>query len=130
MIKDHLERYLEGEVPPIPEEYRELHRSALAEMIKLSARAVHPAENQVETIYQMAIGEAKERFEAARTRVERDYQVRKNAIEQDYQIQQDDIKVRFDTDFQMLEDQIQKRRNDIVSKRDSIEQDARQRCEY
>ena len=69
-ITNHLKEYLQDAAPAIDEDYRNLQRTALGEMIKLSAEVIRPVESQIESRYHTAKKTAQTKIEETRNEIE------------------------------------------------------------
>ena len=129
-MTNHLEEYLQDAAPPLEDDYRNLQRIALGEVIKLSAETVRPAQNQIELAYRTARSIAEKRLEEAGKKIEENFQQRRSAAQRQYQEQMAQIQAQYESDLDNLDSKTKSKRDHITGIADAHVQDARKHCEY
>jgi len=129
-MTDYLEQYLQDATPVIDSDYRNLQRTMLREMIKLSAAVVAPAESQVESQYHTAKKVAEEKFGKAGEKIESRLQGHRDTARQQYQDRLEKIQTQYQSELNALEAETKTRRDNFISNAEALEQNAKKNCEY
>lgn len=129
-MTDHLEKYLQEEIPEISKDHRNLQRMALAQALKLSKTAVEPVETEIETAFQSARSSTEKRYRQALEKIEAGYQADSESARQQYQQQKEEIRSACDAKLRGLEEQVKDNRDKISSSAEIHVTRSRKNCEY
>lgn len=113
-MSDTLQAYLQDPGPQTDGHYTGLLRRAMDEVLKLSAGAVEPLESQIESEYQEAGRNARERFERDKERTEREFRLCSQEFRKQHEAKIKDAEAEFEGRFSALKVDIQQRRKRII----------------
>jgi hypothetical protein len=123
-MSDDLEAYVRSPGPLPDEDYTNLAHRALDEVLKLSPEVVQPLEARIESDYQVARTEAKERFEREKTKIEREFQAESEQIRTRYDAQTEDIRADHEDHLSTVKLEAQRKRNKVNQKAAELERQA------
>ncbi|MBN1846033.1 MAG: hypothetical protein JW810_10140, partial [Sedimentisphaerales bacterium] len=128
-MTDHLEEYLRESAPGVAADYLTLQRSALAEMIKLSADSVAPAVNQIESLFARAKHKVEHQLEQSRQEIETRFQRQQETVRQEHARRTAEIQAAADAERSALEADTRSRQNTVNLGADGQIQEVRKKCE-
>lgn len=119
-----LEAYLRGPAPVSGDNYTDLQRQALAEVIQLSADVVDPLVSRVESDYEAARNKTQDRFDAEKGSIELHRQTRSKEIRDRYEGRVAEIRADYDKHLSDVKIDIQRRRKRVNQTAVELEQKA------
>ena len=128
-MPDHLEQYLQGLPPDIPDDITQHGRVALREFLRLSEEAVRPAETQIRQRYEAAKQEAEKTLAKKRDEIQARLNETRAAAEGEYRDELRRIESDYATALETLEAETKASRDRINDESDAAGQDARKTCE-
>ncbi len=119
-----LEAYLRGAAPATADNYTDLQRQALAEVIQLSAEVVGPLESRIESDYDVARNKAQDRFDSERGRIELYRNTRSKEIQDHYDDRVEQIRANYEKQLSDIKVDVQHRRKKVNQTAVELEQKA------
>ena len=129
-ITDHLQTYLQDTAPVIGDDYRDLQRTALGEVLKLSTDAIGPVVLQIESRYQTAQKTARTKFEESEKEIKSRFQAESQEAQRQYQDHLAKIQSEYESELDTLETDTKVQRDRISSSAETHEQEAQKNCAY
>ncbi|MEN6424695.1 MAG: FtsK/SpoIIIE domain-containing protein [Phycisphaerales bacterium] len=123
-MSQDLETYLRDPVHENNGDYTSLLRQAMDEVLRLSASAVEPLESEIESQYQRARTDARERFDRDKEKIERELRLNSQTIRQEYETLIKEAEAEYGGRLSLLKVDIQQRRKRVMQTAADLENKA------